>query len=121
MLGISFGEIFLVVLVALFLFKPQELKSLLPSIKHFITQLKDMNKNISKILSDMYQEIDNTDMMNKILGDDGQYYESYDVSELNDLSKNHQKVNKSGIFSENDKQYIFFLDAKNTDDEYTLH
>lgn len=114
MIGIS--EIFLILIVAVFLFKPKDYNLIIKNmidyyrkiknyIENFKNQIVDSHINdCAKDLSSLKDEILTIYGKNYIYGDDGKLHQVFSTSEMNDLPRLNRKNLENNIIEEkNDK------------------
>ena len=96
MFGISLIEFLTIIIIAIIIIKPSEYPNLIKKLKKFYRDLKktynialaeiDKLKNhieLSEETSKLKEDINNLDRdIKKIVGDDGELYDSYDISDI---------------------------------------
>lgn len=94
MFDISFGELILVVLVAVVFIGPKELPAVIRGIAKIIKAMKGLSHEVKKTIDELAREsglkdeMDAIDMeIRMIQGDDGNWYESYQPKKKDE--KNH--------------------------------
>jgi len=89
MFNLSFSEILIVLIIALFVIKPEDLPKIIFKIRSFIDKIKKHYRNIS-------QNIENQININdlEIKGQDNEYHKAYDLSDM------YQDFNKNALISE---------------------
>lgn len=102
MLGISFSEFIVVIVVMVVLIRPADLPKLVKLYRVFINKFFTFKEEISNTVTTMHNEImgDNQDENNKvslskhsyILGKDGKLHKSYDIRSLDNIKHNNSTV-----------------------------
>lgn len=98
MFDISWSEFFLTAAVALIVVGPNEMPALLRNVGKGLKVVNKFANDFKKQFDDLLEmeelkemksqlEGEITDAKKRIKGDDGEFYEAYDVSELKDFSK----------------------------------
>lgn len=87
MLGISFSEILVVVILAIVLLDPKKLKEYIKLIKYLYVRLNNFKKEITRHLGELKETIEekereeNSETIN-IIGEDGKVYKAYNLEKL---------------------------------------
>lgn len=86
MFDISLGEIALALIIAIVAIGPKELPTVLRALGRWLSQWRGLMHELRDGFDELTGELSLDDSAPKhIRGDDGQMYEAYDVSELEDL------------------------------------
>jgi len=87
MFDVSFGELALVVIVAIVAIGPKELPTALRATGKWLSQWRGLMNELREGWEELTEEIPLEDAPPKrIRGDDGTYYEAYDVTDLEDMA-----------------------------------
>lgn len=84
MFDVSFGELAFVLVVAIVAIGPKELPTVLRAVGRWMSQWKGLMRELREGWDELTGELDDLPP-HRIKGDDGKYYEAYDVSDLEDL------------------------------------
>jgi sec-independent protein translocase protein TatB len=82
MFDISFAELLLIVVVAVVFIGPKELPHVIRAVAKALRAIKSVTNEIKKTFDDLAEESGIKPEIKMIQGDDGNWYESYDVSHL---------------------------------------
>jgi Tat protein translocase TatB subunit len=89
MFDLSFGEILLVVVIAVIFIGPKDMPVVLRAVARGMRQVKSLSGELKKAFDELADEsglkeaqADIDREMRKITGDDGEEYEAYDISDL---------------------------------------
>jgi Tat protein translocase TatB subunit len=92
MFDLSLGEVALVVLVGVVFIGPKELPTVIRACAKVFAYMRGLARDVRQAVDDMAREVGVDDIKNTlqsdiklIKGDDGKFYESYDVSHLSSL------------------------------------
>ncbi len=89
MFDISFGELILVVAIAIIFLKPEDVPKVLRAVAKAIRWVKETSREFTSIFDDLAKESgikdierDLTIKPTLVKGDDGKYYEAYDLANI---------------------------------------
>jgi hypothetical protein len=119
----SFGEIFVIIVLSIFIFKPEDWLMIFKKVKKFKENILNFSNESKNLLSDQIHEIEKEILKNQILKDskDDQADEEKNLKKSfdknnNDINKDLEKIEKENllhykIFEINSKKYIFGEDG----------
>jgi Tat protein translocase TatB subunit len=98
MFDISFGELILVVAVAVIFIRPEDVPKVLRAVANAVRWVRSTTHELKSVFDDVANESGLKDVARDltikptlIKGDDGKYYEAYDVSALTPRGDEHGK------------------------------
>ncbi len=102
MFDVSFGELVLLMLVAVIFIRPKDVPVVIRSVAMVIKYFRDLGAEIKQVFDDIAKEAGVDDIKSKldaeielIKGDDGKFYESYKMPDiLPDNNKDNHDVKK---------------------------
>lgn len=81
MLDVSLAEMLLIVVVAVVFIGPKELPAVIRALTKAIRALKNLSREVKKTFDDLAEESGMQAEIKMIQGDDGNWYESYPLSD----------------------------------------
>ncbi len=82
MFDFSLSELLVICVVGLVVLGPKELPTVARAVRDAIRYVKRMSASVQSHINDVLDEDDRKGLTNLIKGDDGTFYEAFDVNEL---------------------------------------
>jgi Sec-independent protein translocase protein TatA len=91
----SWGEILVILIVAIIVIKPEDWPAVFRACSNIFKKLLALKNESKKFLNQIHQEIGveeiKSNMTTKIKGDDGNFYETYDITDLRPPAKQDEE------------------------------